>query len=98
MVFPAAIKYVRSPLIMKDTPPEIQRLQQDIIHAMTDRERAMLGVDMIESARKVVTNSIREEHPHLSEREVVAERFERYYSRDFSDEELKIIKEGILSY
>lgn len=83
---------------MKDTPPEIQQLQRDIIHAMTDHERAMLGVDMIESARKVVTNSIREEYPHLSEREVVAERFVRYYRNEFSDDELKTIKEAILSF
>ncbi|MDZ7771334.1 MAG: hypothetical protein U5K31_01085 [Balneolaceae bacterium] len=83
---------------MKDTPPEIRQMQRDIIHAMTDRERALLGVDMIESARKVVTNSIREEHPHLSEREVVAERFERYYKNEFSEEKLKNIKEAILSY
>lgn len=83
---------------MKDTTPEVQQMQRDIIHSKSDRERAMMGVDMIESTRKVVMNSIKIEKPHLSEREVVAELFERYYSQEFSKEEIQIIKKGIIQY
>lgn len=83
---------------LKDTPPEILQLQRDIIHSKTDRERAMIGIDMTESVRKIVMNSIRIEMPHLTEREVVAELFERYYGNEFSDEEIRIIKKGIIQY
>lgn len=52
---------------MKDTTPEVQQLQRDIIHSKTDRERAMMGIDMTESVRQVVMNSIKIEKPDLSE-------------------------------
>lgn len=83
---------------LKDTPPEILQLQRDIIHSKTDHERAMMGIDMIESVRKIVVNSIKIEKPHLTEREVVAELFERYYGQEFSHEEKQVIKKGIIEY
>lgn len=83
---------------MKDTTPEAQQLQRDIIHAKTDGERAMMGIDMIESTRKIVMNSIKIEKPHLNEREVVAELFERYYGQEFSQKEIQVIKKGIIQY
>lgn len=83
---------------VKDTPPEILQLQRNIIHSKTDRERAMMGVDMIDSVRKIVMNSIRLENPELTEREVVAELFERYYGQEFTQEEVQVIKKGIIQY
>lgn len=70
---------------MKDTPVEIRQLQRDIIHSKTDRERVMMGVDMIESTRQIVLNSIREENPDLTDREMVAELFERYYAHELPE-------------
>lgn len=83
---------------MKDTTPKAQQLQRSIIHSKTDHERAMMGIDMIESTRKIVINSIKIENPNLTEREVVAELFERYYGQEFSKEEIQIIKKGIIQY
>lgn len=83
---------------MKDTTREAQQLQRNIIHSKTDHERAMMGIDMIESTRKIVINSIKNEKPHLSEREVIAELFERYYGQEFSREEKQVIKKGIIQY
>ena len=83
---------------MKDTTPEAQQLQRDIIQSKTDHERAMMGIDMTESARKIVINSIKNEKPQLSERQVIAELFERYYGQEFSKEEIQIIKKGIIHY
>lgn len=58
----------------------------------------MMGIDMIESVRKIVMNSIRLENPKLVEREVVAELFERYYGQEFSHQEKQKIKQGIIQY
>ncbi|NBC25306.1 MAG: hypothetical protein GVY08_00455 [Bacteroidetes bacterium] len=83
---------------MKDTTPEAERLQREIIHSKTDYARAMMGIDMIESTRKVVMNSIREKKPDLSEREVVAELFVRYHGQEFSPKEIRVIKNGIINF
>lgn len=83
---------------MKDTPPEILKIQRDIIHVKTDRERAMLGFEMIENTRQIVKNSLKIENPGFSEREIIAELFERYYSEEFSEEEIEIIKQGIRNF
>lgn len=83
---------------MKDTTPEAEQLQRDIIHSKTEYERIMMGVDMIESTRKIVMNSIKIENPDLTKREVVAELFERYYGQEFSEEEIQVIKKGIIQY
>lgn len=83
---------------MKDTTLEAAQLQRDIIHSKTELERVMMGVDMIESTGKVVMNSIKNENPNLSEREIVAELFERYYGHEFTQEEKENIKKGIIQY
>ncbi len=83
---------------MKDTTPESEQLQRDIIHSKTEYERIMMGVDMIESTRKIVVNSIKIENPDLTEREVIAELFERYYGQEFSEEEIQVTKKGIIQY
>jgi len=83
---------------MKDTTPEAQQIQRDIMHSKTDHERAMMGIDMIENTRKIVMNSIKRENPDLTEREVIPELFERYYGQEFSEEEVQIIKKGIIQY
>ncbi|MDZ7718391.1 MAG: hypothetical protein U5K72_06165 [Balneolaceae bacterium] len=83
---------------MKDTTPEAEQLQRDIIHSKTDHERAMMGIDMIESARIIVMNSIKIKNPDLTERQIVAELFERYYGQEFSEDEKQVIKKGIIQY
>jgi hypothetical protein len=83
---------------MKDTAPDVEQIQRDIIHSKTDHERAMMGIDMIESTRKIVLNSIKIENSDLTEREVIAELFERYYGHEFSQDEIEIIKKGIIEY
>jgi hypothetical protein len=83
---------------MKDTKPEIQKMQLDIIHAKTDHERVLMGIEMIESVRQVIKNSIRIERPDLNEREIIAELFERYHKAEFSNEKLEMIKTGIRNF
>lgn len=83
---------------MKDTTSEAVQLQRDIIHSKTDHERAMMGIDMIESTRKIVMNSIKVKNPDLTEREVVAKLFERYYGHEFTTDEVKKIKKRIIEF
>lgn len=76
---------------MKDTTQEAHKKQLEIILSKTAHERAMMGVDMMESTYKIVKQSIKNDNPQFNEREVIAELFSRYYKNDFSDNELRRI-------
>ena len=78
---------------MLDTTIDMQEKQLEIILAKSPKERASMGVDMIDFAYQTVKRSILIENPTLSEREVVIEIFKRYYSNDFSPKQLSIIIE-----
>lgn len=78
---------------MKDTTEEAERKQREIIFSKTEEERFLMGIEMIDSVRQIVANSIREKHPGISETELKVEMFKRYYSNDFPPDELeKIIR------
>jgi len=81
-----------------DTPEELIQLQRNIILSKTPYERAAMGVDMINTVYKVVTNSILNEHPEATKGEVIALVFERYYKNDFSSEKITEIKQAIINY
>lgn len=78
---------------MSDTTPEIQKIQMEIMLAMTEEERFRHGADMIDYTRKIVENSIREENPGISEDNLKAIVFKRYYGSEFPPDELEKIME-----
>ena len=80
---------------MNDTTPEARKKQLDIILSKTPEERFLLGCDMIDSSYFIVRNSIIQENPNYSEREIVAAIFERYYRNDFSKKKLYEIMQAI---
>jgi hypothetical protein len=76
---------------MKDTSPEMRKIQSAITFAMTPQERFMQGVEMIDYVRMVVENSIKAQNPTISETELKVQVFRRYYQKDFSPEKLEEI-------
>ncbi|MBK8503611.1 MAG: hypothetical protein IPL46_16220 [Saprospiraceae bacterium] len=83
---------------MNDTTAQARKKQLEIILSKTPEERFLLGCDMIDSTYFIVKNSIIQENPHYSEREIVAAIFERYYRNDFSREKLHEIMQAIRNY
>lgn len=83
---------------MNDTSPKMRKKQLEVIHAKTSSERAMMGIDMIDSVKKIVTNSIRNKHPEYSELELRIAVFKRYYKKDFSPEQMEKIIEDMKSF
>lgn len=74
---------------MQDTHPDFEQMQYKMIMSRTPQERFMMGMEMIESARKLVEYGIRHKNPAISEIELKVEIFKRFYADDFSQEELE---------
>ncbi|MBK7873306.1 MAG: hypothetical protein IPJ74_22865 [Saprospiraceae bacterium] len=83
---------------MLDTTLDAQQKQLDIILAKTEAERAMMGVDMIDTVYQAVKQSIQNQHPEYSERALIAALFVRYYKNEFAEADLLKIVEGIKYY
>jgi hypothetical protein len=82
---------------MFDTNKKFQKKQIEIILSKKPSERAMMGVDMIDSVLQIVKNSIIGKHPNYNEREIVAEIFKRYYKNDFPKDKIEEIMNRIKS-
>ncbi|WP_020403510.1 hypothetical protein [Gracilimonas tropica] len=80
---------------MKDTPKHIVEMQRNMIHSKSEEERFLMGADMIDSVYEMVKNQIIEESPELSEQEIRAKLFLRFYQNDFSEQEKEKIVEHI---
>lgn len=80
---------------MLDTNKEYQKKQIEIILSKKPSERAIMGVDMIDSVYQIVKNSILRKHPNYSKREIIAEVFKRYYMNDFSKDKIEEIMNKI---
>jgi hypothetical protein len=77
---------------MNDTTKAARDQQIAIFNAKTAQERAMLGVEMIDTVRQVVENSIRLKQPDITPNEMKIAVIRRYYGSEFSEEKLaKII-------
>ena len=76
---------------MQDTPEEILKIQQAIFMRKTPSERFMMGIEMIEEVIKLVEASIRTSSPGISDLDLKIERFKRFYSNDFSTQEMNNI-------
>lgn len=72
---------------MKDTPKHISDIQRKIIHSKTDEERSQMGAEMVDTIYEMIRNRIKEEEPELTEKEVTAKVFLRYYQNEFSDKQ-----------
>ncbi len=83
---------------MTDTPDFIYKKQFEIIFSKTPQERFLMGFDMIESVKKMVENSIRQEIPTISDLDLRVAVFKRYYQNDFPPAQLQKIAMALLAY
>jgi len=74
---------------MNDTSPEVQKILDEFYAKLSGEERLLMGLEMFETARKIVLSSFPE---NLPENEIRKRLFLRFYGNDFSEEE----KENIL--
>jgi hypothetical protein len=78
---------------MNDTTAAAHAQQLAIIYAKTAHERAMMGIEMINTVRQIVENTIRVKEPNISQKEMLIAVIKRYYATDFTAIELsKIIQ------
>jgi len=75
---------------MNDTSPWAKKIQDELFAKLSGEERLLMGLEMFETARKIVLSSF---PPNLSENEIRKRLFLRFYGNDFSEEE----KEKILA-
>lgn len=52
---------------IKDTTPEAQAVQEEIIRAMTGEQRVLLAFEMSEFVRELARSGIRQQHPDWPE-------------------------------
>jgi hypothetical protein len=83
---------------MTDTTEEARLKQLEIIYSKTPQERFLMGVEMIDSVRSIVESSIRSEKPGISNADLAAAVFKRYYLNDFPPDELEEIARQIREY
>ena len=83
---------------MNDTPQHIFKKQFDIIYKRSDAEKIERWLELTELSRTIILDQLREKHPEMSERDLIAELFKIFYRNDFTPEKLNIIAESIREY
>jgi len=76
---------------LKDTLPDIEKIQLEIILSKSESERFRIGDEMNTFGRKVLEGSILREYPRISGLNLKIEVFKRCYSSFYSPEELNRI-------
>ena len=76
---------------MTDTPANIKNKQIEIFLSKSPKERAALGMEMVEFGYNILKHRIKTEHPEHSESEIVYEIFCQLYNNEFSESELEKI-------
>ncbi len=73
---------------MNDTSPWAKKIQDELFAKLSGEERLLMGLEMFETARKIVLSSF---PPNLTEDEIRKRLFLRFYENDFTEEEKKRI-------
>ena len=60
-------------MMLSDTTPEAEAIQQDIFRRMTTEERLRMALEMSESLRNVALAGLRSRRPDLNENELSRE-------------------------
>jgi hypothetical protein len=84
--------------LMKDTLPDIEKIQLAIILSKSESERFRIGYEMNTFGRKVLEGSILQEYPGISWINLKIEVFKRCYSSFYSPEELNRIIHSMREY
>jgi len=83
---------------MNDTPKHILKKQFEIINKRSDADKIERLLELTELSRNIILNQLREKHPEMNERELIAELFKIFYKNDFTPEKLDIIADSIREY
>ena len=78
---------------MNDTSHEMQRIYHDLLMQKTAEERFLMGISMCHSVRRMVLSSLGDAKSESAKK---IQLLYRYYSHDFSKEELKKIEKFLL--
>ena len=76
---------------MRDTPEHILEIQQQIYLAMPFEKRMMISFEMSDDSIGIAKQSIKENNPDASEKEIMFLLVKRLYRNDFSEEEFEKI-------
>jgi len=69
---------------MNDTSPEIEEMFFNLMMTRSGEERLKMGFEMYEMGRKMVTASITNDNPDISEKELRVSLFNRFYGNDLT--------------
>ena len=83
---------------MNDTSGEIRKKQSELWFLLTEEERLMEGLKMMDESKILLQIGILHERPEISEEELNEETFRRMYRNDFSEEEMNVIFESFRKY
>jgi hypothetical protein len=83
---------------MTDTPAFIYQKQFEIIFSKPKQERYLMGFEMMATVRTIVVNSIKKQHPSISERDLWIAVFKRYYQNDFTPIQLDKIIQAFIAH
>ncbi|HPV22413.1 MAG TPA: hypothetical protein PLI61_07810, partial [bacterium] len=64
---------------MNDTPKHILKKQLEIINKRSDAEKIERWLELTELSRTIILDQLREKHPEMSERDLIAELFKIFY-------------------
>ncbi len=76
---------------MDDTSPKITKLLRILARERSPEERLIMGCSMFDESKIIVTESIKKDHPNISEQELKVKIFGRFYHRDFDKNTLQKI-------
>ena len=83
---------------MNDTSPEMEQKFRELLASKTPEERLLMACSMGDSARYLVSCSIREKNPNISKADLMKELFIIYYGQEFSVQEREKILKSLEEY
>ncbi len=66
----------------RDTSPEIEKIYREMIMSKSDRERFMMGLEMIQGGYDLMVAGIKSQHPGYSKKEINVEILKRLRASD----------------
>lgn len=69
---------------MNDTHPDVANRYRNLIMSKTGLERLLMGCSMYDAAKEIVSSSIYNNHPNITEVEMKKEIFLRFYGQEFN--------------
>ena len=77
---------------MDDTSLAMKQKMKELIRSKSPGQRLMMGCSMFDCSKRLVTGAILRESPNLTERDLRAEVFLKFYGHDFgSSDKAKIL-------